>query len=515
MRRGTRFKAALLLSVLVAQQVAAFAALTEFYVQTTGDNTNAGSTTSDLAELESINGNWNSGTGVFICSGGTDLSGVTPGEWASVYNDGASTTVFIAKITNVNDGTDTITVSTTVKSGTAPTTSATGRTLKVGGAWKGPTGTVGHPWVFMQNTAIDNAGEKPIVYFKDGTYPVTGALGTHANAGILFEGYDTTPGDALLGTAISLPIIDGTGGAANSPFTLLIQDGDGCVFRWFHFKGNVPPGTTPGVSVAGTSILESTANNPIYDRILFTDSWRAGLKIDASGAYIVECEATDCNMDDASDFGGFWSIGPSTFERCISYRNNAAGAGGDNLGFNFNPGTGEIITAINCIAAENSKHGFQAQGGNGSVVLKGCISYDNTDSGFYSTGTGSSLWVIENCIAYGNSDYGFLRSTAADGATMIRNNGVGANGVAVSSNIGAEFITGTITLTADPFTDAANGDFSLNDDAGGGALLKNLGRGVFPNMAGDYSETTLAYPSVGLEPQPAAGGSAGTAVIIQ
>ena len=32
--------------------------------------------------------------------------------------------------------------------------------------------------------------------------------------------------------------------------------------------------------------------------------------------------------------------------------------------------------------------------------------------------------------------------------------------------------TDPITLTADPFTDAANEDFSLNSDAGGGAVLR-------------------------------------------
>ncbi len=33
---------------------------------------------------------------------------------------------------------------------------------------------------------------------------------------------------------------------------------------------------------------------------------------------------------------------------------------------------------------------------------------------------------------------------------------------------------GNITLSSDPFTDAANGDFTLNSDAAGGELLKNV-----------------------------------------
>lgn len=45
--------------------------------------------------------------------------------------------------------------------------------------------------------------------------------------------------------------------------------------------------------------------------------------------------------------------------------------------------------------------------------------------------------------------------------------------------------TNDITLAADPFTDAANGDFSLNSDAGGGAVL----RAVSSTMG-----STTAYP---------------------
>lgn len=492
------------LTILFLTVAMAQAALTEFYVQTTGDNLNAGSTTSDTPTFSAAGGDWN---GTVWTKAGADLSGVSIGMWASVHPDSTTTTTpFVARITGVDDGADTITVSATVKSGTAPSTSTSDDvSIKVGGAWEGPSGTTGFPWGFMQNTAIDNAGEKPIVYFKAGTYAVTGSLGTHANAGILWEGYQTTPGDWA--TASAMPIIDGTGGAMGTPFIVLTQDGDGNMFRFFHFRGNVTPGTMPSGAGTGNAIIDSTANNCLYERMLFTGSWRAGLKIDASGSVVVECEAWDNNMDDASDFAGFWSIGPSTFIRCKSYRNNALGAGGDNLGFNFNPGTGEIITALWCTSDSNSKHGFQAQGSSGSVVLIGCASINNTDSGYYSNGTGSSLWYIENSVAYNNSDYAFFRSTAADGATRIRNNAVGASGVATSLNINSDFITDTITLSADPF-EGTDGDFSLNDDAGGGELLKGTGWGLYPDY-GDYSESFTSTPNVGPYQAAGSGGSGG------
>jgi len=55
------------------------------------------------------------------------------------------------------------------------------------------------------------------------------------------------------------------------------------------------------------------------------------------------------------------------------------------------------------------------------------------------------------------TDYGF-----AEDFTCYLHNSSGFTGITFPSD----------TLTADPFTDAANGDFSLNSDAGGGATLR-------------------------------------------
>src|SRR5688572_20689929 len=66
------------------------AAHTEFAAQTTGSNLNAGSTTADAALVTGTGGNWNAGTGVYTFAGPTDLSDVSAGMWASVYNDGAT-----------------------------------------------------------------------------------------------------------------------------------------------------------------------------------------------------------------------------------------------------------------------------------------------------------------------------------------------------------------------------------------------------------------------------------------
>src|SRR4051812_29003552 len=114
-------------------------AFTEFYCQTTGSNVNAGSTTNNSAAYTATNGNWD-GTSLYVpTDGSTPASSVNVGDFASVYIDGATLAVYVARVTVVAAGVNgTITLSTTAVAGTAPTSSATARTIKVGGAWAGP-----------------------------------------------------------------------------------------------------------------------------------------------------------------------------------------------------------------------------------------------------------------------------------------------------------------------------------------------------------------------------------------
>jgi len=64
------------------------------------------------------------------------------------------------------------------------------------------------------------------------------------------------------------------------------------------------------------------------------------------------------------------------------------------------------------------------------------------------------------------------------GAAASTSNAFGANGGNYSSWNGS---FGDVSLTANPFTSAGTGDYSLNSTAGGGAACKGAGfPGVFP-----------------------------------
>lgn len=116
-------------------------AFTEFYISTLGSNTNSGSSNNANASFTSTNGNWQ-GLGIsnFRPTDGQNPSGnVSVGAFASIYLDGAAESVYIARITAVqNAANGNITVSVGNSAGTPPTNGATGRSCKVGGAWKGP-----------------------------------------------------------------------------------------------------------------------------------------------------------------------------------------------------------------------------------------------------------------------------------------------------------------------------------------------------------------------------------------
>jgi hypothetical protein len=138
-----------------------------------------------------------------------------------------------------------------------------------------------------------------------------------------------------------------------------------------------------------------------------------------------------------------------------------------------------------CIADGNAGSGFSLGYGTESI---NCVAYNNGVRGF----TSNHARLI-NCIAYSNGTYEYygtyqllLINCASGDVTSGRTGGV------VVQDIGA------VTLTADPFTDKAAGDFSLNNTAGGGALCRAAGISV-PSQTGysDVGSVQHADPAAG------------------
>lgn len=155
-----------------------------------------------------------------------------------------------------------------------------------------------------------------------------------------------------------------------------------------------------------------------------------------------------------------------------------------------------------CVAKLHTNYGFGGFGYND--VLSHCIAYGGigaTCDGFRSTGNGP---LMTNCTAYGNGRHGFslagaagfrarfLINCVATGnaarqfhqetstelahrllACAFKADGVGTHDVNVCQ------LTSCVTLTQEPFTNAAGGEFSPNNSELGGELLKEV---AFPTF---------------------------------
>ncbi len=169
------------------------------------------------------------------------------------------------------------------------------------------------------------------------------------------------------------------------------------------------------------------------------------------------------------------------------------------------------------VVAANSGAGITVVGAAGgvgiSLYLTQCTIAGNGSDGVLLSSGASRLFESINSIYYGNTGYGLnmvLDATLGNPSdpVVFRTNAFGSN--SSGNNSLARVGTGLnpITLSADPFTDSAMGDYSLNSTAGGGTLLKGTGyTGLFSTQSvsvgalqtsggGGGAAVTLAYPSV-------------------
>lgn len=468
-------KLLLTLSLSLCLSAQAATSFTEFYCNSTGTNINAGSTTNAAALFTESNGNWDATTGVFTCSGGDDLSAITVGMWASVYTDGATVGVFVGRITAVDDGADTITVSVTIKTGTPPGTSATGITIKVGGAWKGPYGSQSFPFNFCNERMTNTSLNVPRINFKAETdYVITATMTHSSNGPIRWQGYTNTVGDG--GKAA----IKDTATAAS--YTLFSPTGINNDYADFIFSASFSSGTSDGITSIGAECTMT--------RIVVHDVRRSGFQ-STSICTLQECEAYNCNASNTGNNGGFAVSGVgSILVRCISHDNSTAN------GVGYFVGSG-AMTIMDCIADSNGSDGF-SWATTTSGLMSGCDSYNNGGDGLDLTASSTAQFVIQNCNFINNTGFGITSSGSSSRNGSIFNCGFGSGTQAndagsMASNLGGLNEIGTITYAANvtPWTDPANGDFRINL-----ATARNTGRGVFTQTATSYAGT-VSYPDVG------------------
>lgn len=279
------------------------------------------------------------------------------------------------------------------------------------------------------------------IYVKSGTYTLTSTT-NNANGGrftvatgVRVEGYNTTVGD--LGTA---PVI--SAGTLTS-FTMCTVNatfnGRSAQLINLEFNGQ------SNSSVIGVNI---TANYTQNIRRVAVVNCTTGFSGSGGQTCVANCAAITCGTGFLNIYMAFGCIART----CTSF------------------GFDGIKNAAHSLAINNGNSGFRANNIIGTSYLN-CVSHGNTNYGFEIT---YDIGLIANCLATSNTSHGYsLGGGNNNSMTAINNanwsNTSGANRYTQTAEIGK------IDLTANPYTDSTNLDFTLNNTSGGGALLRSAG----------------------------------------
>lgn len=309
------------------------------------------------------------------------------------------------------------------------------------------TGATG-AWTIAQALTV-TTGAQPghRVNVKAGAYSMGTSVTATATAGtaaspIWWRGYNTTIGDLDSDHATARPVFTWTSGRFDASHGYQ-------VFSSMDFAGS------SGVN----ALLRMLAVNLTLRRCSVENT------ATSSGSSCVLTNSNNCNLLDCSfDCGSTATYCVTMLSAWLMMRCRISGGiSGLSLGNNSPQVAG-------CVISNTVTNGILV--GSGVLAIKDCIFYDTGDYGINNTAASSGLLISGNvfsttgtAIAYtgaGDRPYGAYRSDNAFHSITT----------AQESGFGDMPAFDPITLTADPFTNAASGDFSLNDTAGGGAVLK-------------------------------------------
>lgn len=280
-----------------------------------------------------------------------------------------------------------------------------------------------------------------IVYVKEGTYTLTSTSanvsgGTlNISRAVIFQGYKTTAGDLA-----ARPVIN----AGTQVVTSVISF-------------NSPNYNTSGTGVR--SIEVDGNNNATYG-------------INASSPFtgnVENCIARNCSTGFLGNGSPTGFFGYCSALDCSLYGYEAAnvvGCHADSCGVGF----GNLKTAhFGCIASNCTNQGFYSSATYPFMFFR-CVAVNNGSDGFRN---GFNMAHMTQCISSGNGGYGYYFGGTNSSIFMTDcadyNNTSGR-----SINTSTSFDIRPINLTTDPFTSASTGDFTLNNDAGGGAELRQI-----------------------------------------
>lgn len=411
-------------------------------------------------------GDDNNGGGFDPVGGGTDYSqqaaaqlSVTDGSGSGTTNlnsaTGGFTAAMVGNILQITGGTLTagfyeITAYVDSNNVTLDRTPGTGSgsTVKVGGA------------LATVDKADDAVVPGNVVFIKAGTYTRTATWSLTADGSttgyIRFVGYNT---NRTISNSDTRPLITT---ATNSVRILEPNGANYCLFHNLNFS------TTATTKANFMANISFTSANIQFQFCKFED-FPTVYSRETSNSATVEwwfCEFSGCTgsaLHVASSSGSL-NVFFCYFHDCLTGISTAANAG--------------TVTLMNCIFDTMSSYGLSLTRTTTSVadiVVEECIFYNCATNGIRYIGN-AAIYFNSRSRLLNNIFVGGTYAIYAQNADTIRPLHLYRNNAFYNQTFRYNNFSdpeGTdITLTADPFVDAANGNFALNNTAGGGAVAR-------------------------------------------
>lgn len=324
-------------------------------------------------------------------------------------------------------------------------------------------GAMGGALLTWDKAAVSAVVYGNVIWVKAGTYNSSATITLPAAKWSIGEGdgttrlygYDTTRGDAPTGS--NRPILNLT---TNTDLKgLTFASGASGVLAHFIVDCNS----------LGTSVGIETRNYARLINVTVREFTSYGIRCSGLYAHLITCECHDGTSAASGAFADDVN-GSNFFITCWAHDNDCPG-------FHVSV-SGPGATFLKCIASNNSGASSDGFRGVQGVVLDGCVAYNNGRDGYHHNNQVLQA-TIRNSIFYGNAGYGIdvtTGSLAMPGSLAVDYNAYGSNTSGATSGLdNSNYTAHDVTLTGDPFTDAANDDFTLNNTAGAGAACRAAG----------------------------------------
>jgi hypothetical protein len=333
----------------------------------------------------------------------------------------------------------------------AGTAGSTGGTGRLGGALASP----------GQAAGVKVAGNT--VWIRGGIYTIT--AGTANTAGKVVSdtllgywlGYDAVRGDSTA----TRPVL--RAGAAVT--TLMTLSGQWSLAENLEFDNPSNFGVTTGLSLSGGSCIGRRCRSSGFGN---------GMVLGGSASEADNCLIQSCNR-------GIYVNLTGRVTRSVIL--NGTGSAG---GIEVTAGNSGTTVVADCVLANGAGAGISC--GAGSHILKNVAIYGHGGIGLILT----DHVRAENVVVYGNTggDVTLSGSVTLTPASRLAAVFAGSYGSGIP---GVARVDGRTTLTANPFNDPVGLDFTPNNTAGGGALLREAGwPATLPGLLG------TSYPDAGV-----------------